>query len=61
MIVSNVRSMMTTTLRARTASNACTLASHDSQRWAVPVKSRKSSVNPIKNTLARMILIFLSI
>ena len=50
--------MTTRAFSARTAGRNCTFAIHESQRWAVPVKSRKSSVMPMKNTRARMVRIF---
>ena len=50
----------TTTLMAMTAGRNCTLAIQPSHVWAVPVKSRKSKVSPMKNSVARVMRIFLS-
>ena len=46
---------------ANAAGRNCTFAIHPSHAWIVPVKSRNSSVTPMKKMDARMILIFLSI
>ena len=59
MSVSKMRATTTNRFNARMAGRSCTFAIHPNQWWSVPVKSRKSNVIPMKNTVAKMILIFL--
>ena len=59
--VAKIRKATMTTLAASMAGRNCIFAIHPSQVCKVPVKSRNSSVMPVKKTAASAILIFLSI